>query len=209
MTETNIVAWTINEAPDGSPLANASPSDLDLERADAVVRFNAAARRYAAEAVRADVRTAERLAAAALANVYGDAATWQRVAPGDLIPAPAAPEPPDPETITPADPRWARLAEETLAAGLTLYPEEEREAARARLIQRALAANWSLRELGRAILAERAEASDALGPIDPRHALDQRDPLAPADPGEVWGRVTRPARPGEVTNAARLAGGGF
>jgi hypothetical protein len=214
MTETNITTWTVNEAPDGSPLANAAPSDIDMERADAVVRINASARRYAAEAVRADIATARRLAAAALANVYGDAAAWQHVRPGDLAPPPAAPQPErhDPDAITPADARWARLAEETLTAGLTLYPEEERAAARERLVSRALAANWSLRELGREMLRERAEAADRTH-VSALHAPDQRDPIALAlgqdDSASVWERVQRQPQPGEVTNASRLAGGGF
>jgi hypothetical protein len=210
MTETTITTWTLNEASDGSPLVNPAPSDLDLERADAVVRINAAAHRYAAEAVRADVATARRLAAAALANVHGDGATWQHVAPGDLVPPPAAPVPErlDPDAIRPGDPRWTAEAETFLVmGGFGRDAEPDRQAARERLVAAALAEGWSLRRLGHAILRERAEASEALGVIDPRHTLDQRDPLAPADPGEVWQRVTRAPKPGETTVSAAMRAG--
>jgi len=206
---TDTIVWTINEAPDGSPLVNASPSDIDMERADAVARLNPSACRCAVEAVRADVTTAQRLAAAALANVYGDAATWQHVRPDDLVPAaePAEPERPDRGTIRPGHPAWTAEAETLLAiGGFGRDAEPDRHAARERLIARALAEGWSLRRLGHAILRERAEAADATH-ISALHVPDQRDPVAARlghdDSASVWSRVARPPGPGEVTNATR------
>jgi len=207
---TTITAWTLNEAPDGSPLANASPSDIDMERCDAVLRLNASARRYSVEAVRADIATAHRLAIAALANVHDDAATWRHVAPGDLVPPPAAPVPEriDPDAIRPGDPRWTAEAEAMLAlAGFVPdAPEPDRRAARERLIASALAEGWTIRRLGHAILTERAEAADKTH-IDPKTVPDQRDPIAARlgqdDSASVWQRVTRPPREREVTNATR------
>jgi len=117
-----------------------------------------------------------------------------------LLPAAPVPERLDPATITPGHPAWAAEAAELLRLG---FPDPEaREAARERLIRRALAEGWSLRRLGHAILTERAEASEATR-IDPRHVVDQRAPGAEPDPNAVWGRVARAPRPGEVTNATR------
>jgi hypothetical protein len=92
--------------------------------------------------------------------------------------------------------------------------EPDRRATRERLIAEALARGWSIKRLGHAILTERAEASDALGLIDPRHTINDRDLAASMiggqpDPAEVWQRAIRAPKPGEVTNASRLAGGGF
>jgi hypothetical protein len=213
MTETTITTWAVTADRDGAPLILAAePNAEEARTALALVRLNPEARRYSVEPVGVtDHGFAARLAREAIAGAFQGGADWTRVRPGDLAPPPSPPQPErrDPDAIRPGHPAWARLADETIKAGLTLYPEEDRPAARETLIARALAASWSLRELGRAILTERAEASEALGPIDPRHTIDQRDPLMPADPSEVWGRVTRAPKPGEVTNASRLAGGGF
>ncbi|WP_019013174.1 hypothetical protein [Elioraea tepidiphila] len=210
---TTITAWTLNEAPDGSPLANASPSDIDMERCDAVLRLNASARRYSVEAVRADIATAHRLAIAALANVHDDAATWRHVAPGDLVPPPAAPVPEriDTDAIRPGDPRWTAEAEAMLAlAGFVPdAPEPDRRAARERLIASALAEGWTIRRLGHAILTERAEAAERIGLISTAHTISDADLAAgyalggEPDPAEVWRRVARPPGPGEVSNATR------
>jgi hypothetical protein len=212
MTATNITTWAVTTDRDGAPLILAAEPNAEQARAAlALVRLTTAAKRYAVEPVGVtDHGFAARLAREAIAAAFQGGAEWTRVRPGDLAPPPAAPVPErhDPDAIRPGHPAWARLADETIKAGLTLYPEEDRPAAREKLIRLALREGWSLRRLGHAILTERAEASEATR-IDPRHVVDQRDPLAPADPGEVWGRVTRAPRPGETTNAARLAGGGF
>ncbi len=211
MNEPTILTWVLNEAPDGSPLAKAAPSDVDLERADAVLRLNPSARRYAAEAVRADVTTARRLAAAAIANAYGSAAaSWQHVAPADLLPP--APERLDLGAVTPGHPAFAAEVREMLKAG-GIDPDDpradpERQALGRRMIERALAGNWSVRELGKQILRERAERADATH-VSALHVVDQPDPVSIAvgqsriDHATLWSRVTRPPEPGEVTNATR------
>ncbi len=218
MTEPTILTWALNEAPDGSPLAKAAPSDVDLERADAVLRLNPSARRYAAEAVRADVTTARRLAAAAIANAYGSAAaSWQHVAPADLLPpapAEAAPERLDLGAVTPGHPRWAAEAREMLRVA-ALDPHDprtdpERQALGRRMIERALAEGWTIRRLGHAILTDAAERADAAH-VDPRWHAPAPDPIAlatgtaPTDHATLWRRVTRPPEPNEVTNASRRA----
>lgn len=211
-----ITTWAVTTDRDGSPLILAADPNAEEARAAlALVRLNPAAKRYAVEPVGAtDHGFAARLAREAVAAAFAGGAEWTRVRPGDLAPAPAAPVPEriDPSAITPADPRWTRLAEETLTAGLTLYPEEDRAAARERLVSRALAEGWSLRRLGHAILTERADAADAAH-VDAKSVPDQRDPIALAlgqdTSADVWQRVQRHPKPGEVTNASRIAGGGF
>lgn len=213
MNEPTILTWVLNEAPDGSPLAKAAPSDVDLERADAVLRLNPSARRYAAEAVRADVTTARRLAAAAIANAYGSAAaSWQHVAPADLLPP--APERLDLGAVTPGHPAFAAEVREMLKAG-GIDPDDpradpERQALGRRMIERALAEGWTIRRLGHAILTDAAERADAAH-VDPRWHAPAPDPIAlatgtaPTDHATLWRRVTRPPEPNEVTNASRRA----
>jgi hypothetical protein len=211
MTDTPITTWTVNAAPDGSPLVSASPTDIDMERADAVLRINASARRYAVEAVRADVATGRRLAATALANVFPDANAWQHVRPGDLVPAAPAeppakqpqPEPLDAAAIRPDHPRWAAEAAELLQLGYR--DADEREAAREKLVKAALAEGWSLRDLGHAILREQAEAYERTYVSPLQHRSDDAQFGAEPDPATLWQRVTRPPAPGEVTNATRRA----
>jgi hypothetical protein len=130
------------------------------------------------------------------------------IRPGDLAAPPAAPERLDLETIRPGHPAWTTEAETLLRLGGYVPDDPDVRAAREALVSRALAEGWSLRALGRAILTERAAASEALGPITTAHAIGD-DQLAagyalgdpPAD--RLWARVTRPARQGEVTNATR------
>lgn len=205
----SITTWTITKAPDGAPLINSSPTDVDLDRADAVLRFDLATHRYAIEAARADLATAERLAAAALANVDDGATTWHRVRPGDLVREPASESARERnrDAILPGDPRWTAEAMTLLELG---YPDHEaREAARERLIARALAERWSLKQLGHAILREKAEAQDETH-VWALHVIDMKDPIAARlgkdDSANVWKRVIRPPREGEVTIAMR---GGF
>jgi hypothetical protein len=214
----DIHVWTITAAPDGSPRANERPLPRDLEACDAAMRLNPSTRRHSVEAVRTDVATARRLAAEVLRAARPDAASWREVPHDDL----AAPPPPTPAeridigAATPSDPQWPAEARAMLAIG-GYDPDdpsadpEVRETART-LIERALRESWSIRELGRAVLTARADAQDALGPIDPRHALPNVDPVAFASGAadtraSVWNRVIRaPDRErGELTNATRRA----
>jgi hypothetical protein len=215
MSDMTITTWAVTADRDGLPMILASdPNQEEVASALALVRLNPTAKRYTVEPVGvADHGFAARLAREAVAAAFAGGAAWERVRPGDLVPAPepvrqpaSQPERLDPGAIRPDHPRWAAEAAELLKLG---YKDaDEREAAREKLVKAALAENWSLRDLGHAILRDRAAEYERTYVSPLQHRSD--DALAAALFGadtsaDVWARVTRPPEPGEVTNATRRA----
>lgn len=212
MTATNVTTWAITTDHNGSPVIIASePNEEDARSALALVRVNPAARRYCVEPVGiVDDGFVARLARETVAMAFQDGADWHRVRPGDLLPEPVAEPAPkrrDRAAMRPGDPGWAAEAMTLLELG---YPDpEEREAARERMIPRALAERWTLKQLGQEIQRELAEEQDARH-VCALHVIDMGDPIAARfgkdDSARVWQKVIRPPREGEVSNVTR---GGF
>lgn len=215
----DITTWAVTTDRDGAPMILAAqPSAEEAAAALALVRLNLAAKRYSVEPVGVtDHGFAARLAREAVAAAFQGGAEWTRVRPAELVPAapPADAPQPEPErldrgAVRPGHPAWAAEAAALLEVG---YEDQEaREAARERLIPAALAGDWSIRELGHAILRERAEAADRTH-VSALCVPDQRDPIALAlgqdTTASVWARVQRAPAPGEVTNDQRIGSGGF